>query len=123
MEGKVIAITGGASGIGLATAKILAQQGAKLSIADVSEKNLENAKKAIVEASAQSGEEPLTSKVDVRELSQVQDWLQKTVDKYGKLDGAVNLAGVIGENYGTYSIDQEDEDSWDFIIGVNLTVC
>ena len=115
MQGKVIAITGGASGIGLATAKVLASRGAKLSICDVSEDNLATAKEAI-------DGEVITCKVDVRNLSQIKDWLKQTVDKFGSLDGAANLAGTIGTKFGSYAIDEEDEEMWDLIIGVNLTV-
>lgn len=121
MEGKVVAITGGASGIALATAKVLAARGAKISIADVAEDNLEKAKAAIKEAAPNSGE-VLTCKCDVRNISEVQDWIKQTVDKFGQLDGAANLAGTIGKNYSGFTIEDEDEDNWDFIIGVNLTV-
>jgi len=124
MEGKVVAITGGGSGIGLALAKLLAKRGAKISIADVSQPSLEKAAEAIKEA-ASSADEVLTCQCDVRNLSQVQSWLKQTVEKHGKLDGAANLAGVIsrpGRQAGNPIIEQ-DEDNWDFIIGVNLTVC
>ena len=47
LEGKVIALTGGASGIGLATAKLLAQRGAILSLADINGKQLEAAAKSL----------------------------------------------------------------------------
>lgn len=114
MEGKVIAITGGASGIGLATAKILAARGAKISICDVSEENLAKAKDAI-------GGDVMTCKVDVRNLKDCQDWVKQTVDKFGRLDGAANLAGTIGSRFGQHAVDEEDEEMWDLIIGVNLT--
>ncbi|KAK5138523.1 hypothetical protein LTR08_000111 [Meristemomyces frigidus] len=119
MEGKIIAITGGASGIGLSLAKLLTKRGAKVSIADISEPNLAKAAAAIKEVSSQS-EDILASKCDVRDLAQVQAWLKETVDKYGRLDGAANLAGVTGNNLGTQMVDQE-EDEWDFVIAVNLT--
>jgi NAD(P)-dependent dehydrogenase (short-subunit alcohol dehydrogenase family) len=115
MENKTIAITGGASGIGLATAKVLASRGAKISICDISTENLAKAKAAI-------GGDVLTVKVDVRKLSEVQDWLKQTVDKFGGLDGAANLAGVVPKKFGHYAVDEEDEEMWDQIIGVNLTV-
>ena len=121
MEGKVVALTGGASGIALATAKILASRGAKISIADVSEQNLESAKDAI-KAASPNGEEVLTAKVDVRNIGEVEDWIKKTVDKLGKLDGAANLAGVAGNMTGTYTLANENEDNWDRVIGINLTV-
>ena len=121
VKGKVIAITGGASGIGLATAKILASRGAKISIADVSEPNLEKAKATIKEASSGS-EDVLACKVDVRDFTQVQDWIKQTVDTFGKLDGAANIAGTVGTNYSGYTLAEEDKEQWDLILGVNLTV-
>lgn len=121
MEGRVIAITGGAGGIGLATAKLLASRGAKLSLADVSQEQLDKAVVQIKEAVSSTGE-IFTQKCDVRDLSQVEDWIKQTVDKLGKLDGACNLAGTVGPKPCLYSMDEEDEEIWDFIIGVNLTV-
>ena len=114
LEGKVIAITGGASGIGLATAKIVASRGAKVSVCDLSAENLAKAKESI-------GEDVLTCKVDVRNLKECRDWLKQTVDKFGRLDGAANLAGVSGSKTGC-TLDEEDEEMWDLVIGVNLTV-
>lgn len=118
MEGKIVAITGGASGIGLSLAKLLASRGAKLSIADVSQANLDKAENAIKEA-AGGAREILIRQCDVRDFSQVQKWLQDTVDKYGKLDCAANLAGVISKKGAVFVEDQEDDD-WDFIMDVNL---
>ena len=117
MDGKVIAITGGASGIGLSLAKLLAQRGAKLSIADVAQQNLDKAADTL-KGLASSPDSILTSKCDVRKLSDVQDWLKTTVDTFGKVDGAANLAGVFGKG----PIEDLEEDVWDFVIGVNLTV-
>jgi NAD(P)-dependent dehydrogenase (short-subunit alcohol dehydrogenase family) len=122
MEGKVIAITGGASGIGLALAKILASRGAKLSIADVSQPNLEKAKGVIQEVGAAS-DSIFVQQTDVRNLEQVESWIKATVEKFGKLDGAANMAGVIGTMQGISSqLANQNEEDWDFVIGVNLTV-
>ena len=123
MDGKVIAVTGGASGIGLALAKLLATRGAKVSICDVSRANLDKAAAAIKEASTGSSN-VLTTQCDVRDLSQVKSWLKQTVDRFGRLDGAANVAGVIGKNHGLDSgmLERQDENEWDFVIGVNLTV-
>jgi NAD(P)-dependent dehydrogenase (short-subunit alcohol dehydrogenase family) len=121
MEGKVVAITGGASGIGLATAKILASRGAKISIADISEPNLERAQASIKEASKNS-DEVLTTKADVRKIGEIEAWIKKTVEQFGKLDGAANLAGIPGDMRGTFNLASEDEDNWDRVIGINLTV-
>jgi NAD(P)-dependent dehydrogenase (short-subunit alcohol dehydrogenase family) len=116
-QGKVIAITGGASGMGYATAKLLASRGAHVSIADVQEEGLE-AVKAEIE---QAGGKVMVTKVDVRDLKQVDSWISDTVSKFGKLDGAANLAGVIGKDIMVKRVDEIDETDWDFVLGVNLT--
>jgi len=115
MQGKVVAITGGASGIGLATAKLLSSRGAILSLADIQQGALDAAKKAIEE----SGGKVLTTVVDVTKGKDVVAWIEKTVKEFGKLDGAANLAGVIGRQTGQYFMKDDDDDEWDFIMGVN----
>lgn len=123
MEGKTIAITGGASGIGLSTAILLAKRGAKISIADVSKENLGKAASAIKEASSHSNE-VVACQCDVRDYGQVQSWLKQTMDTFGRVDGAANMAGVYGKSSGSgRTIESMDFDDWDFIIGVNLKVC
>lgn len=113
-----MAITGGASGIGLSLAKLLASRGAKLSVADVSQENLDKVENTIKEAAGASSE-VLVRKCDVRDSSQVQKWLHDTVEKYGKLDCAANMAGMISKKGAVFVEDQEDDD-WDFIMDVNL---
>lgn len=87
----------------------------------MSDKNLDAAKQEIKEA-VPNATDVLTTKVDVRHSSQIKDWLKQTVDKFGKLDGAVNAAGVIAKNQANYSLEEEDEEQWDFVLAVNLTV-
>jgi NAD(P)-dependent dehydrogenase (short-subunit alcohol dehydrogenase family) len=116
---KVIAITGAASGIGLATAHLLASRGAKLSLADLQDAALTKAK---AEIQAQSpGTEVLTFALDVRKYDQVEAWTRETVAKLGRLDGAANLAGVIPKSIGLSGIAEQDLSDWDFVLGVNLT--
>jgi NAD(P)-dependent dehydrogenase (short-subunit alcohol dehydrogenase family) len=117
MEGKVIAITGGASGIGLAVVKTLLSRGAKVSIADLSSTSLESALQEL-----HTTENVLTTVCDVTQLSSVQAWLRKTVQTFGRLDGAVNNAGSFGKSasYDSRLLNQDDDD-WNHIIAVNLT--
>ncbi|KAF2022343.1 NAD(P)-binding protein [Aaosphaeria arxii CBS 175.79] len=116
-ENKVIAITGGASGIGLETAKLLSSRRAKMSIADVQDELLHEAATAI----RATGGEVFTYKLDVRNHAQVDAWIQSTVKHFGQLDGAANLAGVTGKSIGVNTADELEDNDWDFVIGVNLT--
>lgn len=115
MASKVIAITGAASGVGLETAKLLASKGAKVSLADVQGDALNNVVSEITKAGGQA----IGTVVDVRNRVQVEDWVTKTVDTYGKLDGVANIAGVIGKSIGVTSLQDIDDDDWDFVVGVN----
>jgi NAD(P)-dependent dehydrogenase (short-subunit alcohol dehydrogenase family) len=115
MDGKVIVITGGASGMGLETAKLLASKGSKVSIADVQEGPL----KAVIDEINKAGGQAIGTVVDVRNREQVEAWIKKTVETFGKLDGAANLAGVIGKGINITPIQEVDDDDWDFVMGVN----
>ncbi|KAJ5369123.1 uncharacterized protein N7496_008883 [Penicillium cataractarum] len=112
-EGKVIAITGAASGMGLATAKLVASRGAIVSMADINEAALQTAI-----GSLPGSEKHIYTIVDVRDSSQVDSWIQSTVDKLGKLDGAVNMAGVISP---AKPITETTDETWNFNFGVNST--
>jgi NAD(P)-dependent dehydrogenase (short-subunit alcohol dehydrogenase family) len=103
--GKVIAITGGASGIGLSCAKLLSSLGAKISIGDMSEAGLQKTAKEI----ESSGGEVFTQVIDVRKGATVDAWIKATVEKFGKLDGAANMAGVIGKNHGNMLVSARVE--------------
>ncbi|KAE8377375.1 hypothetical protein BDV26DRAFT_263700 [Aspergillus bertholletiae] len=110
-ENKVIAITGAASGMGLATAKLLASRGAVISLADINE--------AAVKAATESltgSDKHMYTVIDVRSSQSVDAWIQSTVEKLGKLDGAVNMAGVITP---AKPITEETDDAWDFNFAVN----
>lgn len=117
MDNKVIAITGGASGIGLALAKLLSSRGALLSIADLQEEHLTKAAESI----RATGGKVMTYALDVRKPDQVDAWLDATIAEYGQLDGAANLAGVIGPNMYKHTITQLGNDEWEFVMGVNAT--
>lgn len=114
----MIAITGAASGIALATAKLLAGRQAQLSLADLQQDSLEAVASEIESA---YGRRPFTYCLDVRHPEAVQDWVLKTVKHFGRLDGAANLAGVIPKSIGLKGVAEQDIDEWNFVIGVNLT--
>ncbi|KEF58644.1 uncharacterized protein A1O9_06570 [Exophiala aquamarina CBS 119918] len=115
LEGKVIALTGAASGIGLETATLLAQRGAILSIADINGAQLSAAAKSLQD----SGARVISTVVDVSKAPDVQAFISKTVTEFGRLDGAANLAGVIGRHGSTIPLRSETDDEWDLIMNVN----
>ncbi|KAI1631342.1 short-chain dehydrogenase [Biscogniauxia mediterranea] len=105
LSGKVFAVTGGASGIGLATAQILAKRGTTICIADFE----------LLKA-------PFTiTRVDVSKRDDVDSWIDGIIQKYGRLDGAANVAGIIGKHHGVREVADPDDDEWHKIIAVNLT--
>lgn len=98
--------------MGLATAQLLASRGARLSLADINEASLKEA----IESLDTSGGSHIYEVVDVRHAAAVDAWIQTTVEKAGRLDGAVNMAGVI--THATPVSEMSDED-WDFVFAVN----
>ncbi|KAI9738803.1 MAG: hypothetical protein M1834_008310 [Cirrosporium novae-zelandiae] len=124
MHGKVIAITGGASGIGLAAAIILYNRGASISIADNDQAALDKASTLFKNPTPTTPNPRLKlTNLDVRNRTAVDAWISSTVTWGGKnqLDCAVNSAGVIGKHHGIRPVEDLDDSQWDLIIGVNLT--
>lgn len=115
LEGRVIAITGAASGIARATAHLLASRGASISVADVRPEPLDA---AVAEIKKSNPNVKIYAKaVDARNGQEVGDWLDETIKHLGPLTGAANLAGVL--NSGKEIVDMKDED-WDFTMDVNV---
>ncbi len=117
MEGKVIAITGGASGIGFATAKLLSSRGACVALADVQKEALDQAASAI----NSSGGKVMVQVTDVRKPDQVNAFFDAAIKEFGHLDGAANLAGVMSRNAYHLSIAETPDEDWEFVMGVNAT--
>lgn len=111
LEGKVAIVTGGAFGIGKATALAFAKHGAKTVIADWIED--QDTVKEIKEA----GGTGIFVKCDVSKTSEVSRMIDKTLETYGKLDYAVNNAGIEGA---TAPIPECTEENWDKTININL---
>lgn len=97
--------------MGLATAKLLASRGAIVSLADINEDSL---KSAI--ASLTGSNNHMYTVVDVRNSQSVNSWIQNTVQKLGKLDGAVNMAGVISP---ATPVTEISDETWEFNFAVN----
>jgi len=121
LANKVFAITGGASGMGLATAKRLAGLNARaICIGDFNRKNFEEVRKEMLEINPEV--KVLTSKLDVSTSSSVDAWIQEIMDTFGALDGAVNAAGVpqvLGARQKPTILEETDE-TWERTMGVNI---
>ena len=113
LEGKVVLVTGGGSGIGRATCILLAKQGAKVMIADYVPEGAERTVKMIKE----SGGEASCIAADVSVTRQVEMMVDKTIATYGRLDCAFNNAGIEGKMVDTA---EYPEDVFDRIMAINL---
>jgi len=113
LQGKVVLVTGGGSGIGRATSSLLAKAGAKVMIADYVPEGAERTVKMIKEA----GGEASCIAADVSITRQVEMMVDKTVATYGRLDCAFNNAGIEGKMVDTA---EYPEDVFDRIIAINL---
>jgi NAD(P)-dependent dehydrogenase (short-subunit alcohol dehydrogenase family) len=109
LKNKVAVITGGSSGIGLATAKLFIAQGAKVVISGRNNDKLELAKKEINDSSL------LTVKMDVSKLADIKNLYEKTEHAFGKIDVLFANAGILGKK----KLAEIDEDFFEQLIDVN----
>jgi meso-butanediol dehydrogenase/(S,S)-butanediol dehydrogenase/diacetyl reductase len=113
LQDKIAVITGAASGIGRATAIIFAREGARLVLADLQEKGLQETLAAVREA----GGEAVTKPVDVSVEQQVKDLIDLGLTTYGRIDILINNAGITGQTVG---IEEQDGEDWIKVLEVNL---
>jgi len=112
-KAKTALITGGASGLGLATAKRFIRDGISVAIADVNEEQL---KSAIAELNV-SADRAKSYVLDVRNATNVQEVVNKVHSDFGAIDILVNSAGVSYQG----SVLDNPLDAWERVIGINLT--
>jgi len=103
LENKVIIITGGAMGLGLAAAKELASRGAKLALVDYNEKSLTEAKNEISKQFPSA--KIITVMADVSNEDAVKNYVNETVKAFGRIDGLYNNAGIEGKQAGMTEYD------------------
>jgi NAD(P)-dependent dehydrogenase (short-subunit alcohol dehydrogenase family) len=119
LDGKVALVTGGASGIGRATAVAMAREGARTAVADRGEDSAA-ATVALINA---AGGQAIAIGGDVTSEADVAAMVARTVSAFGRIDCAFNNAGVAGKSVGpmgqrTHELSQ---DSFDKMLAVNLT--
>jgi NAD(P)-dependent dehydrogenase (short-subunit alcohol dehydrogenase family) len=113
MDGRVVIVTGGNSGIGRATAVALGREGAKVAVAARRASEGEETVRLVKEA----GSDAIFVKTDVAIENDVRSLVEKTVETYGRLDYAVNNAGI-GEKM-TPLVEQTSE-KFDQIMNTNV---
>lgn len=113
LDGKVAFITGGASGIGAATAQRFAREGARVVLADVQDEEGRQLQTQI----ADDGGEALYVKCDVSDVAAVRNAIKAGVEKFGRLDIVFANAGINGV---WTPIDELQPDDWDQTLNINL---
>ena len=114
-EDKVVLITGAASGLGQDAAVRIASEGAKLVLVDLNEEALKETEQLVKDENADA--KVLSITADVSDEAAVKNYVDKTIDTFGKIDGFFNNAGIEGkqnltEDYGS--------DEFQKVVNINL---
>src|SRR5215469_14692000 len=116
LAGKIAVVTGAASGIGRAIAIMFASEGASVVIADVTEEPVEGGERT-VDHITRAGGTATFHKTDVGRWEDVDDLIDATVERYGRLDVMVNNAAT----YSGTALLQTEPTQWEEVMRVNLT--
>ena len=113
LSDKVAIVTGGAKGIGRATALKFAEEGCSVAIADISIEEANDTVSEIIEKQR----EGIAIQCNAADNKQVRDMVQETIEKFGKVDILVNNAGGLPS---TAPVEDMSEEEWDSVIALNL---
>ena len=121
LSSKVAIVTGAAGGIGRGIAVRFAAEGCDVVVADI---NLAGANETLDEIK-KLGREGLALQADVTKSAQVQDMVDKVIEKFGRIDILVNNAGTLFTiaDHDKKSIADIPEDQWDKLVEINLKGC
>ncbi len=112
LAGKVALITGGASGIGRATARLFAREGAAIALADIQA----DAGQRIADEIVQSGGRAFFEAVDVTRTADCRRLVERAIREFGRIDILFNNAGIIRRT----TVLDLSEDDWDRVMAVNV---
>jgi 3-oxoacyl-[acyl-carrier protein] reductase len=112
LEGKVAVITGAGRGIGSATARLFAEEGAAVVVNDVDPEPAEETAQAVKEAGGQA----MVSTENTVELAQAEQMMSRANEEFGHIDIVVNNAGITRDK----TFHNLDDATWDFVLDINL---
>ncbi len=116
---KVAIVTGGASGIGRGICRVLAEQGAKVAVADVNREGAESCASEVSQTGRQAIAIAIAIATDVTDRASVDDMVAQVLDTLHQIDILVNDAGLIGAaNW--WERDVPSKEDWDHALAVNL---
>ncbi|NLG08777.1 MAG: SDR family oxidoreductase [Deinococcales bacterium] len=113
LKDKVAIVTGAAMGMGEATARLFAREGAKVVVADFNDEKGE----AVAASIREAGGEATFVHVDISKADEVEAMVRATVDAYGRLDVAINNAALTPDDK---PVHEFDEEYWDRLMAVDL---
>lgn len=114
-EDKVCLVSGAGSGIGQATALSFAREGAKVIVADVDKEGGENTVTSIIDL----GAEAIFVETDISKQADAEKMVQAAIERFGRLDCAVNCAAITGGV--SIPTHEYPEERWHQVVAVNLT--
>ena len=120
LEGKVAMITGGASGIGAASARLFAEHGAGVAIADLND----NLGRQVADEISAAGGSALYHHLDASSEEEWREAMAAVLERFGRLDIMLNGAGVSGrgaDGATSRPVADLDLDNWDHVMAVNAT--
>ncbi len=112
LKNKIAIVTGGASGIGLATVQTFVREGAKVALWDLSEKGHD-----VAEQLRKTGHDVIFNKVSVANQDDVEKATRETHKHFGRIDILINNAGITKDR----TLLKMSKEEWDSVISVNLT--
>jgi NAD(P)-dependent dehydrogenase (short-subunit alcohol dehydrogenase family) len=115
LHDKVIMVTGAGTGLGHAAAFRAAREGARLALLDIDASALERSRAAMLETVP--GAEILTVTADVAREAEMRDYVARTVEHFGRVDGLYNNAGIEGEQN---PVAEYTSEGFDRVISINL---
>ena len=116
LQGKVAIVTGGAGGIGRASARLFAAHGAQVVALDV---NAAGAEETVSEIGAAGGA-AMAVPADMSRAADVAAAVRQTVARFGRLDVVFNVAGVSGRHWGDGPVTECSEEAWERVMAINL---